>query len=313
MKKLKLLFATIILAGLTSSCVSYYDDGGYYYDDNDYYESLEDVVTEFDLWYIDIHKTSGTGDIPFLSNAFTISFVNGRIYANNNMGGFGQNGTGNGLGIPVGYYDTYNGYLEMDHDIDGNFDFDVTVSSEYTIKLTDNYNNVTYYLEGYQTYEFDYDMMFYENIEYFLQEYVAWEKTYASDEGDINQFDNENFLAFTPENVTTFYSSQDVVGTDIDIINWDYVGDYFVSDVLNNDYLKILTLNYDNNDVEEFELSILSDGEIELYHYNSGTTYQFDGRGFIQFKKSSSTEKEQITGRKRIKVQRKTVERKNRK
>ena len=35
------------------------------------------------------------------------------------------------------------------------------------LKLIDNYNNVSYYLEGYQKYNFD--QIFYDNIEYFLK------------------------------------------------------------------------------------------------------------------------------------------------
>ncbi len=69
---------------------------------------LEEVVAAYDLWYIDYHKTTGTGDIPFLSKAFTVSFLNGQMYANNNIADIGI--TGNGLGINVGNYDTFNGF-----------------------------------------------------------------------------------------------------------------------------------------------------------------------------------------------------------
>ena len=43
---------------------------------------------------------------------------------------------------------------------------------------------------------FDYDFVFYDNIHYFLQEYEAWEKTFTSEIGAINEFDNENYLQF---------------------------------------------------------------------------------------------------------------------
>ena len=306
MKTLKLLLTTLIIGISFSSCSVIIDD-------NDYYETLEEVITDYDLWYIDYNKTTGTGDVPFLSKAFTISFSNGRIFANNNLVGIGA--TGNGYGIQIGNYDTYNGFLEVNHNLDGYYDFDVIQISNDRIKLKDNYNNVTYYLEGYQKYNFDYDQIFYDNIEYFLQEYNAWAKTFTSVSGNLNEFDNENFLAFTPENLTTFYSSQDEVGTNIANIYWDYVGDYIVYDVQGYDDLKILTLNYDLYGTEEFELSVINDGKISLYHIDSGTTYEFNGRGYIQYLKNSSAKnvKENVSndGRKRTKVHRETKVRRN--
>jgi len=306
MKTLKLLLTALIIGISFSSCSVIIDD-------NDYYETLEEVITDYDLWYIDYNKTTGTGDVPFLSKAFTISFSNGRIFANNNLVGIGA--TGNGYGIQIGNYDTYNGFLEVNHNLDGYYDFDVIQISNDRIKLKDNYNNVTYYLEGYQKYNFDYDQIFYDNIEYFLQEYNAWAKTFTSVSGNLNEFDNENFLAFTPENLTTFYSSQDEVGTNIANIYWDYVGDYIVYDVQGYDDLKILTLNYDLYGTEEFELSVINDGKISLYHIDSGTTYEFNGRGYIQYLKNSSAKnvKENVSndGRKRTKVHRETKVRRN--
>jgi len=307
MKTLKLLFATLILGLTFTSCSVIIDE-------NDYgsYYSLEDIVTSHDIWYIDYNKTTGSGDVPFLSKAFTISFRNGYLYANNNLVGIGS--TGNGFGTKIGRYDTYEGYLEVDHNMEGYYDFDVIEISNDRIKLKDSYNNVTYYLEGYQTHNFDYDQIFYDNIEYFLQEYNAWEKSFVSDTGALNEFDNENFLSFTPENLTTFYSSQDEVGTNIANIYWDYVGGYEVANVQGYDNLKILTLDYDSWGNEEFELSVINDGEISLYHIDSGTTYEFVGRGYIQFKKSSSKkggESVSNEGRKRTKVERETKVRRN--
>jgi len=306
MRTLKLLFAALIISVSFASCSVVVDD----YNDP-YYVNLEDVVTAYDLWYIDYNRTTGNGDVPFISKAFTISFINGKLFANNNLVDIGS--TDNGYGIQIGYYDTYNGVLEVNHDLDGYYDFDVIQISGDRIKLRDNYNNVTYYLEGYQKYNFDFDQIFYDNIEYFLQEYNAWEKTYVSDNGELNEFDNENFLSFTPENTTTFYSSQDEIGTNIANIYWDYVGGYSVANVQGYDNLKILTLDYDSAGNEEFELTVLNDRKISLFHLDSGTTYEFTGRQFIQYLKSGTIKDNAVRneGRKRTKVIRETKIRRN--
>lgn len=305
MKTLKLLFTALIVGISFASCSIVIDDIN-----DPYYVNLDEVVTAYDLWYVDYNKTTGIGDVPFLSKAFTVSFINGKLFVNNNLVGIGT--TGNGYGIQIGYYDTYTGILEIDHNLDGYYDFEVVQIASDRLKLIDNYNHVSYYLEGYQKYNFDYDKIFYDNIEYFLQEYNVWEKTFISQTGDLNEFDNENFLSFTPENTTTFYSSQDKVGTNIDDIYWDYVGNYSVANVQGYDNLKILTLDYDSWGNEEFELTVLNDEAISLYHINSGTTYEFTGREYIQFLKSSSL-KETVRneGRKRTKVIRETKIRRN--
>lgn len=305
MRTLKLLFTTMIISITFVSCNVVIDD----YNDP-YYVALEDVVTAYDLWYVDYNSTIGNGDVPFLSKAFTVSFINGKLWVNNNLVGIGS--TGNGYGIQIGYYDTHNGILEIDHEVDGYYDFDVIQLNSDRLKLIDNYNNVSYFLEGYQRYNFDYDQLFYDNIEYFLQEYSVWEKTFTSQIGDLNEFDNENYLSFTPENITTFYSSQDEVGIDIDNILWDYVGSYSVANVQGYDDLKILTLDYDSWGNEEFELTVINDRKIRLYHINSGTTYEFTGNEYIQYlKPSSSKENVSNNGRKRTKVQRETKIRRN--
>ncbi len=302
MKSVKLLLILFITGAVFNSCTLVEDD--YIYE-----ISLEEVLTEYDLWYIDYHRTTGTGDIPFLSKAFTVSFFNGHMYANNNIADIGI--TGNGLGIEVGNYTTFNEYLETFHDLDGAYDFDVTQISANEIKIEDTYNNVSYYLVGYQRNSFDYDKLFYENIEYFLQEYVAWEKTDTSISGAINPFDEENFLQFTPEDNTTFYASKDSFGTNIDVINWGFVGGYEIYDVQDYEDLKILTLNYDNGDNEEFELSVINDSKISLFHVSSETTYEFNGRGFIQFLKGGKAKPSvRNTGRKRTKIKRETKVRK---
>jgi len=295
MKSIKLLLAILLTGAIFTSCEIVIDDE----------ISLEEVVSEYDLWYIDYHNTTGNGDIPFLSKAFTVSFFNGQMYANNNIADIGK--TGNGMGIKVGSYNTFNGFLETYHQLDGGYDFEVYQVSANEIRIEDRFNNVSYLLVGYQRNNFDYDKLFYENIEYFLQEYVAWEKTDTSISGNTNAFDDEQFLQFTPENTTTFYSSKDAFGTDIDIIDWSFVGYYEVFDVQNYDDLKILTLNYDNGDNEEFELSVINDSTIGLYHVSSKTIYEFEGRGFIQYLKGGKAKPNvRNSGRKRTKIKRET-------
>jgi hypothetical protein len=304
MKFLKLLF--IIIGVLLSSCSTVFED--------DFREQeifLEQVVSNYDLWYVDYHRTIGNGDIPFVSRAFTLSFLNGILYANNNIADIGF--TGNGFGINVGTYNTFSGVLETIHNLDGSNDFEVTVTSSNEIRLYNYRQNVTYFLIGYQTNTFDYDQLFYENIEYFLQEYDAWEKT-LTEGGVVNPFDEENYLGFTSENITTFYSSQDNFGTQVVDINWSYVGGYEVYDVVGFQNLKILTLNYDSGDVEEFELSIVNDGKIRLYNLGSETTYDFEGNGYIQYLKGDTPKKSKKatvrnSDRKRTKVKRQTKKR----
>ena len=308
MKTLKLFLAIVVTGVMFSSCSSVYNDSF-----NNFQPTLEDVVSGYDLWYVDYHRTAGTGDIPYVSRAFTLSFINGILYANNNIVDIGR--TGNGLGIDVGVYNTFNGLLETNHDLDGANDFEVTILSDNEIRLYNFRQNVNYYLIGYNTNNFDYDQLFYENIEYFLQEYIAWEEIDTRG-GTPNPFDAENYLQFTPENITTFYSSQDNFGTQVADINWDYVGGYEIFDVTGYEDLKILTLIYDGGDIEEFELSVLNDNSISLYHYNSDTTYDFSGRGFLQYLKGekivkSAQESVRNSNRKRTKIERKTKMRRN--
>ena len=303
MKFLKLL---IIAGVLLSSCSTVFED-----DFREQEISLEQVVSKYDLWYVDYHKTIGNGDIPFLSRAFTLSFLNGILYANNNIADIGF--TGNGFGIDVGSYNTFSGVLETIHDLDGSNDFEVTVTSSNEIRLYNYRQNVTYFLIGYQTNTFDYDQLFYENIEYFLQEYDAWGKILTAG-GVVNPFDDENYLRFTPESITTFYSSQDNFGTQVDYMNWSYVGGYEIYDVLGFQNLKILTLNYDGGDVEEFELSVVNDGKIRLYNLASEATYDFEGIGYIQYLKGDTPKKSREatvrnSDRKRTKVRRQKVKR----
>jgi hypothetical protein len=130
--------------------------------------------------------------------------------------------------------------------------------------------------------------VFYDNIHYFLQEYEAWEKTYTSEIGAINEFDNENYLQFLAGgNDSEFRSSQDVNIGNVNNIYWDYSGIYGVGNIPNNMCLKTLTLDYDFFDNEHFELSVINDQVIELYHPTSGTFYEFTGRGYIQYMRTA--------------------------
>lgn len=248
--------------------------------------SLNQLLSSYELWYVDINQTTGYGETPFLQIAFTLSFRGGTLYANNNLVGFGSQG--NGFGIPVGNYDAYDMILDVNHDIDGYQSFDVYQINNNTIELYNPFNDTSYFLKGYQRSTFDYDFVFYDNIHYFLQEYVAWEKTYTSEMGVLNEFDHENYLQFLAGgNDSEFRSSQDVEVYDVNTIYWDYTGIYGVGNVTNNMYLKTLTLDYDYFDNVYFELSVINDATIELYHSASGTIYEFKGRGYIQFMRSS--------------------------
>ena len=303
MKLIKLFFTLLFTVSLFTACV---------FEEDAVLERgvvLENTLSDYDLWYVDIHRTTGTGEVPFLSRAFTISFINNTLYANNNIVDIGY--TGNGFGIPVGSYTTFDGLLRANHDIDGYQDLEVFRLSANEIRLYNYRDNVSYYLIGYQSNNFDYDKLFYENIEYFLQEFIAWEKT-ATMGGISNPFDAENYLQFSPENITSFYSSHDVFGTNIDLVDWSYEGGYEIFDVLDSEDLKILTLNYDGGDIEEFELSVLNDETIRLYHFNTATTYDFSGQGFIQYLKGANkTPAVRNNNRKRTKVNRRTKMRRN--
>ncbi|UKM65378.1 nicotinic acid mononucleotide adenyltransferase [Flavobacteriaceae bacterium GSB9] len=295
MKTIKILLSFALFATLLTSCyrevvveeriiVDDYEDPGI---------SVNQLLGAYELWYVDINQTLGYGETPFLQKAFTISFRNGVVYANNNIVGLGNNG--NGFGIDVGEYDAYDMILDVYHDIDGFSTFDVYEIDYNTIELYNPNNDTSYFLEGYQRSNFDYDFVFYDNIHYFLQEYEAWEKTYTSDYGALNEFDNENYLQFLAGgNDSTFRSSQSDFGLGVDNLYWDYTGIYGVGNITGDAYLKTLTLDYDSWGNEYFELSVINDGKIELFHTASETVYQFEGRGYIQYLKSSDQEKRKV-------------------
>jgi hypothetical protein len=148
--------------------------------------------------------------------------------------------------------------------------------------------------------------VFYDNIHYFLQEYDAWEKTYTSNFGAINEFDNENYLQFLAGgNDSEFRSSQDGAGVHPSNLLWDYTGIYGVGNVSGNMYLKTLTLDYDFFDNEYFELNVINDGKIELYHPASETVYEFTGRGYIQYLKSGNVKEKQANTNEKLRKYRK--------
>ncbi|WP_142784757.1 nicotinic acid mononucleotide adenyltransferase [Changchengzhania lutea] len=287
MKTIKLLSGFALMATLFTSCYTevVVDEYVDVYDEPTI--SLNQLLNSHELWYVDINQTVGYGETPFLQKAFTISFRNGVLYANNNIVGLGD--SGGGFGIDVGSYDAYDMILDVNHDLDGFDTFDVYQIDNNTLELYNPNNDTSYFLEGYQRSNFDYDFVFYDNIHYFLQEYEAWEKTYTSDFGALNEFDEENFLQFLAGgNDSTFQSSQDDNGTGTNNLYWDYTGIYGVGDVTGDMYLKTLTLDYDYFDNEYFELSVINDGKIELFHPASETVYEFAGRGYIQYFKTAN-------------------------
>ena len=303
MKTIKLLFTFALTATLFTSCYTEVNV-------DDFEEptiSLNQLLSSYELWYVDINATKGFGETPFLQKPFTMSFRTGVVYANNNIVGLGDNG--NGFGIDVGEYDAYDMILDIYHDVDGFSTFDIYQVDGNTIELYNPDNDTSYFLDGYQRNNFDYDFVFYDNIHYFLQEYEAWEKTYTSDFGAINEFDNENFLQFLAGgNDSTFQSSQDDAGTNVNNLIWDYTGIYGVGDVNGDMYLKTLTLDYDFFDNEFFELSVINDGTIELYHPTSETVYEFKGRGYIQYLKISDSKGKTTTVEKKRKFKKERVD-----
>lgn len=282
--KTKLLLGLLLIGTLMTSCyVEPIIEDGYIHDSA---LNTDEVLQSYDLWYVDINATTGNGEVPFLQGAFTVSFVDGVVYANNNLVGIGSEG--NGFGIDVGSYGTYSGTVEINHDVDGLWLLDIYAVNNNTIEVRDPSSGTSYFLNGYQTSTFDYDFVFYDNIDYFLQEYDAWEKTYTSEEGALNDFDNENFLQFNP---SFFRSSIDPSGTRVTNLQWDFEGNYQVYNIENDETLKTITLAYDTMGNDYFELYVLNDRTIELYHPASETVYEFKGRAHQKYLKSGKNAK----------------------
>lgn len=285
MKTLKLVLVFALSATLFTSC--YTEELNI--NDNGPAVSLDQLLNSYDLWYVDINATQGFNETQFLQIAFTLTFNNGRLFANNNLVGFGSQG--GGYGVEIGNYDAYNTILDVNHVIDGFDSFDVYQIDYNTIELYNPFNDTSYFLEGYQRATFDYDFIFYDNIHYFLQEYEAWEKTYTSNFGALNDFDSENYLQFLAGgNDATFRSSQDGHVGNVNSIFWDYTGVYGIGNVAGNSGLKTLTLDYDFFDNEFFELTVINDSKIELFHAASGTIYEFEGQGYIPYYRTSDAQ-----------------------
>lgn len=77
--RVKLLFAFMLSATLLTSC--YTEE--LHVNNNTPAISLNQLLQSYDLWYVDINATQGFGETPFLQIAFTLSFDNGRVFANN--------------------------------------------------------------------------------------------------------------------------------------------------------------------------------------------------------------------------------------
>lgn len=279
----KSIYILFIIASIgLSSCTKIIRENNY---DNPAPLSLSELIRSYDLWYVDIDQTQGTGNVPFVSRAFTMSFMyNGDVMANNNIVNIGL--TGNGYGIVIGNYQTNNrsGILEINHPIDGTVDFVVKQVSDNEIELHNPYENVSYLLVGYQKSHFDYDKLFYENITYFLQEYETWTKTYEDIVDPNAVFRAENHLAFFVDgNTNSFNSSIDTPNTAIANIQWDFAGTYEVYNTGTED-VKSLELRYDSNNGQEvFELQIINDSNIRLINVNTDNLYEFRGRSYIQY------------------------------
>lgn len=288
MRAIKLLLVTAVLGMLTTSCYT-----EVFVEDEIYIDAPRNaaaLLESYDLWYVDINASDSFAEIPFLQQAFTLSFDRGIMMANNNLVGLGK--TGNGLGITVGYYQPLVDAVEIDHDVDGLWRLDIFVVTGNTIELYHPGTNASYILRGYQRHTFDYDQVFYDNIQYFLQEYTLWEKVYTSEIGALNAFDDENYLQFLGSSAGNYFrSSVDPQGLPFNQVQWDYEGDYQVFDVRNDLTLKTLTLDYDFMGDDYFELYVINDNTLELYHPDSGTVYEFKGRGYQQYLKSSLSEK----------------------
>lgn len=248
--------------------------------------TLNEILSNQEIWYVDLNSTQGNPDIPFMTRAFTVSFDFGTLYANNNLVGVGRAGAG--LGLDIGSYQIVNNQVSILHDIDGLHDFTVVVLNYNRIKMIDMHRGTVYFLDGYNRNNFDYDQLFYDNIQYFLQEYRAWEKVYTSQMGALNDFDQENYLQFNPGfNGDEFSSSTDRSGLNYSSLFWDYTGEYWIEDVTPGSINKYLTLDYDFIGNDYFDLYVVNDNTIELYHAASGTTYEFKGRGYIQLKNAT--------------------------
>ena len=134
MKTLHTFFVVTLLALTLSSCYTeVIVDEDPIVVDNTPAITLGELMSSYELWYVDINRSSGSGYIPFVQKAFTLSFQGGTVFANNNLVGIGDQGYG--YGIDVGYYDTFDFVLDVSHDIDGYHSFEVTQINDHEIDL----------------------------------------------------------------------------------------------------------------------------------------------------------------------------------
>lgn len=270
MKKI-LVVCSVFLLSFTGCSVRDSDEGSQLF--------LDEFLLSYDLWHVNVEATRGTNRIPFINRAFTLSFDRGRVYANNNLVGIGI--VGGGYGLQIGDFVTSDSFLTVFHNTEGRYRFKVIQVSMNKIELYDLDSDVVYLLEGYFKRDFNFDKLFFDNVEYFLQEYEVWEKTYTSVEGAFNPFDRENFVRFFSNNGNFIFQTREaLLGS-----SFLFQGIYSIEN-LQGTNVKLLNLRYQNG-LESFELRVLNDREIELFHINSGTTYRFTGMNKIIFLKNS--------------------------
>ncbi|QYS92180.1 hypothetical protein JJC04_06330 [Flavobacterium covae] len=73
MKTIRIFLLIIIIPSLFQSCTNevIIEDRHTSTNSN---KSLSKLMESYDLWYVDYNTTEGSGDIPFITRAFTISF-----------------------------------------------------------------------------------------------------------------------------------------------------------------------------------------------------------------------------------------------
>ncbi|MDO5106357.1 nicotinic acid mononucleotide adenyltransferase [Capnocytophaga sp.] len=246
--------------------------------------SLHELLHSYGLWYVEVNATLGRDRIPFMQKAFTLSFDRGVLLANNNLVGIGS--IGGGYGREIGRFSVGDPFLEIYHNFDGAYRFKVVQVAVNEIDLVDMNSDVIYHLKGYHRHNFNYDQLFLDNISYFLQEYAFWEKTFTSRQGIANPFDAENFIVFYNANGDFIFETKDHITRPTPIFR----GLYSVDNMRNNSNLKLLTLHYGNGR-EHFEVRVLNDQEIELFHLNSQTVYRFRGVRNIVYKAAEQDKK----------------------
>lgn len=273
----RLLLLNLFVVFFISSC-SVRDD----YDENQL--TLDEFLHSYDLWMVNVNATRGNDRIPFLQKAFTLTFSGNTLLSNNNLVGIGS--IGGGYGRTIGQFYASDTQITVHHDQDGAYRFRVEQVSVDEIDLYDLNSDAVYRLEGYHKYNFNYDRLFFDNLRYFLQEYTNWEKTYTSQQGAVNPFDEENFLRFFSLGGDYVFETKDYLSRPMPL----YQGIYTIDNINNVSDVKLLSLHYPNG-IEQFEIKVLNDREIELFHINSRTIYRFSGTRNIIYKKLDSQAK----------------------